>query len=68
MNVRCSYCNQTFNLTREYVIQALAEAEEKGLKYHGVECFNCRKLVKVPLAQMRHAVPPQETGSEESAE
>ncbi len=57
MNVRCSYCNQSFNLNRDFVVQAIAEAEDKGQKYYGVECINCRKLIKVPLDQMRHAVP-----------
>lgn len=68
MNVRCPYCNQSFNLNRDFVVQALAEAEEEGLKYYGVECFNCRKLVKVPLAQMRRAVPPQAAGDASSEE
>lgn len=59
MNVRCNYCNHSFTLTREYVAQAVAEAEEKGQKYQTVECINCRKLIKVPLAQMRRSLPPE---------
>jgi hypothetical protein len=58
MHIRCSYCNQSFNLSREFVTEALAKAEEKGQKYYGVECINCRKLIKVPVAQMRHYVGP----------
>lgn len=57
MHVRCSYCNQSFNLNREFVVQAIAEAEDKDQKYYGVECINCRKLIKVPLDQMRRSVP-----------
>jgi hypothetical protein len=48
--------------------QALAETEEKHQKYHAVECFNCRKQVKVPIAQMRRALPPEEEETEETAE
>lgn len=67
MHVRCSYCNQSFNLSREFVEDALAKAEEKGQKYYGVECINCRKLIKVPVQQMRHFAGPvtDATGDEE---
>lgn len=67
MNVRCNYCRQSFNLSREFMVQALAESEEKRQKYYAVECFNCRKQVKVPVAQLRRAVPPVEE-TEEPAE
>lgn len=65
MNVRCNYCRQSFNLSRDFMAQAVAEAEEKGQKYYGVECINCRKLIKVPLAQLKRALPP-ETEEEEA--
>lgn len=68
MNVRCNYCRQSFNLSRDFMVQAIAEAEEKRQKYYGVECFNCRKLVKVPLAQLKRAVPSQEEAEEKEAE
>ena len=68
MNVRCNYCRQSFNLSREYMAQALAESAEKRQKYHAVECFNCRKQVKVPILQMRRAVPPETEEQEETAE
>jgi hypothetical protein len=57
MNVRCNYCRQSFNLSRDYLVDAVAEAAEKGQKYHTVECINCRKAIKVPLAQMKRYVP-----------
>jgi DNA-directed RNA polymerase subunit RPC12/RpoP len=68
MNIRCNYCRHSFNLSRDYLAQAVAEAEEKHQKYYGVECFNCRKLIKVPVLQMKHALPPQEVEEEEPAE
>lgn len=57
MNVRCNYCRQSFNLSKDYLIEAVAEATEKGQKYHTVECINCRKMIKVPLKQMKRFVP-----------
>lgn len=66
MHVRCSYCRHTFNLTREYIAQAVAEAGDKGQKYHSLECINCRKQIKVPIAQMKRYVPaPVEEEPEE---
>lgn len=64
MHVRCSYCRHTFNLSRDYMVQALAEANEKRQKYHSLECINCRKQIKVPVAQMKRYVPePMEDDS-----
>ena len=65
MHVRCNYCGQSFNLSRDYVIDVLNKAE-KGQKYHAVECFNCRKTVKVPMAQLRRAAPAPPAGEGET--
>jgi nitrate/TMAO reductase-like tetraheme cytochrome c subunit len=65
MNVRCSYCRHSFNLSKEYMVQAVAEATEKHQKYHSLECINCRKHIKVPIAQMKHYLPAP--ASDESA-
>ena len=60
MHIRCTYCNHSYNLPRDYVVQAVQEAEEKGLKYFQVECNNCRKQIKVPVRQMRRYLPREE--------
>ncbi|MBE2197052.1 MAG: hypothetical protein IAE79_00485 [Anaerolinea sp.] len=57
MNVHCSYCRHSFNLTRDYLAYAIAEADEKRQKYHAVECPKCRKTIKVSVKQMRPFVP-----------
>ena len=57
MNVRCSYCSNSFNLSRDFVTQAVAEAVEKRQKHVGVECIKCRKMIKVPTKQMKRFVP-----------
>ena len=60
MHVRCSYCRHTFNLSRDYIAQAVEEASEKHQKYHSLECINCRKQIKVPISQMKHYLPEPE--------
>lgn len=67
MHVRCNYCNQSFNLSRDYVEEMLKRAEAKGYKYHQVECINCRKQIKVPVDQMRHSLPEPEGEDEGEA-
>lgn len=66
MNVRCPFCNQSFNLSRDYMVQAVAEASEKRQKYNTVECVHCRKVIKVPITQMKRFLPPTPTEEEES--
>lgn len=66
MNIRCNYCRQSFNLSRDYLVEAVAKATEKGHKYHTVECINCRKAIKVSVPQMKQFTP--ETPTEDAAE
>lgn len=56
MNVRCPFCRISFNLSREFVTQAVTEADEKRQKHHVVECIKCRKAIKVSVKQMRRFV------------
>jgi hypothetical protein len=63
MNIRCTYCQHTFNLPRDFIAQAVTEAEEKRQKYYGVECINCRKLIKV---QMKRFMPRDQDEQEET--
>ena len=67
MNVRCQFCRNSFNLGRDFVAQAVAEADEKKQKHYGVECIKCRKVIKVPVKQMRRFVP-RDVATEEDAE
>ena len=57
MNIHCPYCRYSFTLNRDYIIQALATETEKKHKFHAVECSKCRKVVKIPLKQMRRYAP-----------
>ncbi len=61
MNVRCNFCGHSFTLSREYMQKAVADAQEKKQSYHGLECANCRKLIKVSIKQMRRYVPREST-------
>ena len=68
MHVRCSYCRHSFNLSRDYLVEAVNKAVEKRQKYHAIECANCRKLIKVPLRQMQRYMPRVEEVDEAEGE
>jgi hypothetical protein len=68
MNVRCNYCGHSFNLSPEYVAQAVERAAKKSYRYHAVECVNCRKQVKVAVVQMQHFLRPAEEAEDSQAE
>ena len=67
MNVRCPFCSTSFNLSRDVVAQAVAEADEKRQKHYVVECIKCRKTIKVSVKLMRRFVP-RETAPETAEE
>ncbi|MCB8945025.1 MAG: hypothetical protein H6658_14840 [Ardenticatenaceae bacterium] len=67
MNVHCTYCRHSFNLSRDYLTQAVAEAAEKNHKSHSLECPSCRKTVKISVKQMQRFVPRQQD-SEQAGE
>lgn len=57
MNIRCNFCGHSFNLSREFITAAVADAQSQKQKSVAVECVNCRKLVKVSARQMQRFVP-----------
>jgi len=66
MHVRCTYCRHSFNLGRDYLVDALEKMAEKKQKYHAIECPNCRKMIRVPWKQMkRYAPKPADEENEE---
>jgi len=65
MNIHCTYCRHSFNLGRDYLVDAVDKAGEKRQKYHTLECPNCRKMIKVSIAQMKRYVPRQSEKPEE---
>ncbi len=69
MNVTCTFCRHSFNLNRDYMIQAVSKAAEKKHKSHAMECPSCRKTIKISIKQMRRFVPRQsQQANSEAAE
>jgi hypothetical protein len=58
MNARCYRCGWSFSLSREAIAAAVTAADVQGDKYHVEPCPRCKQAVKLPLDQLRHALPP----------
>lgn len=60
MQVNCPLCPANFNLSVDFMIDAVAQADKRNHKYYQVECPRCRKTVKVDVSKMRSAIPEGE--------
>ena len=58
MNARCYRCGWSFTLTRETIAAAVANADPQGDKFHVEPCPHCKQAIKLPLDQLRRALPP----------
>jgi hypothetical protein len=63
MNTRCQYCGWSFSLSRDALETAVATALATNEKIHTERCPHCRKVIKMPVEQLRRALPPGWTPS-----
>ncbi len=57
MQIRCQRCGWSSNLSREFIQNAVQQADEQKLKHYPVECAKCRHDIKVSVQQLRRFVP-----------
>ncbi len=55
--IRCQRCGYMFTPSRELVVAALEEMEEKGSDHYTLECLRCRHAIKVPRATLERMRP-----------
>jgi hypothetical protein len=55
MNTRCFRCGWSFSLSRETIENAVANAGSQ--KIHVEYCPRCRQVIKIPIQQLRRALP-----------
>jgi len=67
IKVRCFKCGNAFQLSEQYVANALAaEGITKKPSHYAAECPRCRQINKVSLKRVR--LPAPENAEEESGE
>jgi hypothetical protein len=65
MNARCYRCGWSFSMSREAIAAAVTAANAQTDKFHVEPCPRCKQAVKLPLDQLRRALPHDWTPADE---
>ena len=57
MQVRCSYCQMMFPISREETLAALEHMAEHNQKYYDAHCPNCRRANRVERFKLEASYP-----------
>lgn len=57
MNLRCSYCQTMFALSRETMLVALEQMEAEGLHHYDAHCQKCRRANSMSRDRLEKAYP-----------
>lgn len=57
MQLRCTYCQTMFALSRDEMLAALEHLEEQKLKYYDAHCPKCRRANRVERLKLELAYP-----------
>ncbi len=61
MQLRCSYCQMMFPISREETLAALEHMAENNLKYYDAHCPNCRRANRVERFKLEASYPNWQT-------
>ncbi|MFH1524689.1 MAG: hypothetical protein ABIF04_06965 [Chloroflexota bacterium] len=57
MQLRCTYCQTMFAISRDEMLAGLEHMEENKLAYHDAHCPKCRRANRVEQARMERFFP-----------
>jgi phage FluMu protein Com len=57
MQLRCSYCQTMFAISRDEMLSALQYVTEEDLLYYDAHCPKCRRANRVERAKLQRAYP-----------
>jgi len=57
MQLRCSYCQTMFPISREETLAALEHMADNNLKYYDAHCPNCRRANRVERFKLEASYP-----------
>ena len=57
MNIRCSFCQVPYAISRVDLLDALQEIEAKKLTHYDVHCPRCRRATPIPRQRMEMFMP-----------
>jgi hypothetical protein len=57
MQLRCSYCQTMFAISREETLAAIEHMADNNLKYYDAHCPNCRRANRVERFKLEASYP-----------
>ena len=57
MNIRCSFCQTPYTLSRVALLDALQEVDSKNLSHYDAHCPRCRRATQIPRQKLEMAMP-----------
>ena len=57
MNIRCSFCQTPYTLSRVAMLDALQEVDSKKLTHYDAHCPRCRRATQIPRQRLEMAMP-----------
>ena len=59
-NTKCFHCGKSFALDMDLVAAWLEEHKEEHPKHYSAQCHFCRRVIKVPVKQLRRFLPAEQ--------
>lgn len=57
MNIRCSFCQTPYTLSRVQLLDALQEVDSHNLTHYDAHCPRCRRATQIPRQRLEMAMP-----------
>lgn len=57
MNIRCSFCQTPYTLSRVAMLDALQEVDSKNLSHYDAHCPRCRRATPIPRQRLEMSMP-----------
>lgn len=57
MNIRCSFCQVPYAISRVEILDALQEMESKKLTHYDAHCPRCRRATRIPRQRLEMLMP-----------
>jgi len=57
MNLRCSFCQTPYTLSRIEMVDALQEIDAQNLNHYDAHCPRCRRASAIPRQRLEMAMP-----------
>ena len=57
MNIRCSFCQTHYTLSRVAMLDALQEVDAHNLTHYDAHCPRCRRATQIPRQRLEMAMP-----------